>query len=123
MNAIRPIAKTRTTVTLRRADFDALLEAIEDASDVAHFRRVERAAKRGETTFLPVETVERRLAGEHPLRRWRKQRRMTAATLAKAAGVTTAEIARIEGRKARGSRATLRALAVALGVAADDLIR
>ena len=75
MNAIRPIAKTKTTVTLRRADYEALLETIADAADVAHFRRIERAAKRGETEFLPVEMVEGRLAGEHPLRLWRKRRR------------------------------------------------
>ncbi len=123
MNALRPVAQTKTTVTLRRADYEALLEAIEDAADSAHTRRVERAAKRGDTEFLPVEMVERRLAGEHPLRLWRQRRRMTVAALAKATGVAAAEIARIEARKATGSRATVRALATALGVAAGDLIR
>ena len=34
MNVIRPIAETGDTVTLRRADFEALLEAVEDAEDI-----------------------------------------------------------------------------------------
>lgn len=35
MTVIGPLAETRETVTLTRADFDALLHAAEDAADLA----------------------------------------------------------------------------------------
>jgi hypothetical protein len=40
VNAIKPIAETADTVTLSRADFEALQEALEDAADLAESRTV-----------------------------------------------------------------------------------
>ena len=78
MNAIHPIAQTDDTVTLRRADFEMMLEAVEDAEDImalrtaaAHETEIGTAAARAD--HLPVDVVLRLLAGEHPVRVWRQR--------------------------------------------------
>lgn len=127
MNAIHPIATTEDTVTLHRADFERMLEAIEDAEDVAALhaaeaREREVGAEAARADHLPVELVLRLVAGEHPLRLWREQRGLTPQALAKKAGVGRSYLVEIEGGKKPGSVAAYRRLAKALGVAVDDLL-
>jgi DNA-binding XRE family transcriptional regulator len=127
MNAIRPIAETAETVTLSRADFEAMLEALEDAEDVAVLEaaaaeeaRVGKDVARAES--LPVELVERMiLGGESPVRIWREHRGMTGKALAAVAGVSSAYLSEIEAGKKPGSFDAMAKLAKALGVSLDDL--
>lgn len=127
MNAVRPIAETADTVTLRRADFEVLLEAVEDAADRLALREAEareagigkRAAR---ADHLPVELVERLLAGEHPVRVWRSHRKLSPQALADHAGVGRSYLVEIESGRKPGSVAAYRRLAGALGVAVDDLL-
>ena len=83
--AITPIAETEDTVTLRRTDYEALLEALEDAEDVAALRAAEAAVERGESELLPIAWSSASRHGDSPLRVWRTHRGMTSRQLAKAA--------------------------------------
>lgn len=121
MIAIRPIAETDDTVTLARADYGALLEALEDALDIAASRAVEAAVAAGEDEYLPVEMVQRLLAGEHPVRVWREHRGMTGAALAAAAGIGASYLCEIESGKKPGSFDAMAKIAKALGISLDDL--
>jgi len=127
MTAIHPIAQTDDTVTLRRADFERMLEAIEDADDIAALRAAEaRERKMGKAAaradHLPVELVQRLMAGEHPVQIWRERRGLSPKALAERAGMARSYLVEIEGRRKPGSVAAYRRLADALGVAVDDLL-
>jgi DNA-binding Xre family transcriptional regulator len=119
---ITQIAETTETVTLRRADYQALLEALEDAADVAALREAEAAVQRGESELLPIELVERLLAGEDPVRVWRTHRGMTAHELAKITKLSPSYLSEIETGKKPGSFDAMARLARALGVAMEDLM-
>jgi DNA-binding XRE family transcriptional regulator len=118
---ITPVAETKDTVTLRRADYEALLEALEDAADVVALRDAEAAVARGESELLPIEMVERLLAGESPVKVWRSHRGMSAQQLAKIADVAPSYLSEIETGKKPGSFDAMARLARALGVAMEDL--
>ena len=119
---ITPIAETKDTVTLRRADYQALLEALEDAADIVALREAEAAVQRGESELLPIEMVERLLGGEHPVRVWRNFRGMTAQELAAAADLAPSYLSEIESGKKPGSFDAMARLARALNIAVDDLL-
>ncbi|HJQ55280.1 MAG TPA: helix-turn-helix transcriptional regulator [Vineibacter sp.] len=118
MNVIRPIAETTDSVTLRRADFERLV----DLADAAHSRAIEKAAKRGETEYLPVDMVKRLARGESPVRLWRERRGLTQRALAERADVSVTYLSEIESGRKPGSVTALSALARALGVSVDDLV-
>ena len=118
---IRPMAETSDTVTLRRADYEALLNALEDAQDVAAARAAEARVDSGESEYLPIEVVERLLAGESPVRVWRERRGISACALAEAAGISTSHLSAIEtGRKAASFEVVTR-IAKVLKVCLEDL--
>ncbi|MDK9722203.1 MAG: helix-turn-helix transcriptional regulator [Rhodospirillales bacterium] len=122
MNSIHPIAQTDETVTLSRADYEALLEALEDAEDIATILAVDDAVKRGEDEYLPGELVLRLIEGEHPVRVWREHRGLTAKALAEKAGVSAAYLSEIESCKKPGSLDAMAKIARALSVQVDDLL-
>jgi len=117
MNPIKPIAETAESVTLRRVDFETLL----DAADGEHARRIEAAAKRGETEYLPVAMVKRMAKGETPVGVWREHRGLTQVALANSAGISKTYLNEIESGKKPGSVAALAAIARALRVRIEDL--
>jgi DNA-binding XRE family transcriptional regulator len=120
--AIRPIAETAESVTLRRADYEALLEAIEDAADMAALRGVEAGLAAGETEEIPIEMAERLLEGASPVRVWREHRGLAQGELARRAGVGVSYLSEIETGRKPGSLDAMAKLARALGVAVDDLV-
>ncbi|HEY4252485.1 MAG TPA: helix-turn-helix transcriptional regulator [Roseomonas sp.] len=127
MSVIKPLRVTSKTVTLSRADFDALVEAAEDRADRAAFARFDAdIARRGLEAVLeealPIDAVERIGDGESPLRVWREHRGLTASALAEAAGVSVSYISEIETGKKPGSAATLAKLAKALRTRLDSLL-
>jgi DNA-binding XRE family transcriptional regulator len=114
------------TVTLSRAEYESLLDRIEDAEDKAAIDRLEgRIAKMGFTAatkdYLPIQLVERLIAGEHPIRVWRAYRGMTREALAEKAGVAPSYLTEIETRKKPGSFDAMIKLAAALGISLDDI--
>jgi ribosome-binding protein aMBF1 (putative translation factor) len=127
MNAIHPIAQTTDTVTLSRADFEMMLEVVEDAADIAALQTSEAREKEigkdaVRADYLPVELVMRLIEGEHPVRIWREHRGLSAKALAEMAEVGRSYLVEIEGGKKPGSVAAYRRLASALGVTVDDLL-
>ena len=114
------------TVTLSRAEYESLLDRIEDAEDKAAIDRLEgRIAKMGFTEatkdYLPIQLVERLIAGEHPIRVWRAYRGMTREALAEKAGVAPSYLTEIETRKKPGSFDAMIKLAAALGISLDNI--
>ncbi len=115
------------TITLSRAEYEALLDRLEDAEDALTLKKFEaRIAEVGHTeatrNFLPAERVWRMLDGEHPLVIWREHRGLSGAALARLSGVPQSYVSEIETRKKPGSIDAMRKLATALGVTIDDLV-
>lgn len=65
---------------------------------------------------MPAPLMRRLVAGEHPLRIWREQRKLSLAQLARMAGVPAISIGEIEAGKKAGAAATMRVLAAALSL-------
>lgn len=104
------------TVTIPRAEYDAMRAQIEDLDDIL----AGHAARTGFT--LPHDDAMRVIEGEHPVRVWREVRGLTAAALAAAAKVSKAYLSEIETGRKPGSVEAYKALAAALDVPVDALL-
>lgn len=109
-------------VVLAEADYEALVQAAENAEDVAAVRRFRERLDTGEEELLPAEMVDRILDGENPIRVWREHRGLSVKALAEKAGIAPAYLSQVETGKRDGTVETLRKLAGALGVTLDDLV-
>lgn len=100
-------------VVLKRADFDALLEAWEDAEDVIEARV---ALKEMQTEgSMPSEVLEAILGeGLSPVAAWRRFRGLSQAELARRAGISQVWLGRIESGEGHGRPKVRAALAAAL---------
>jgi len=127
MNLPKPIAQDAETVTLRRSDYEALIERLEDSSDIAALDNLEARLRADEKkalqNYLPAELVERLIAGENPVRIWREHRGLSARALAETAGLTPSYVSEIETGRKPGSLNAMAKIARALGVSLEDLIR
>ena len=95
-----------------------LVEAAEDAEDRAILaRKEERERAIGVDTarrdYMPGELVSRMLAGEHPVRLWREQRKLSLRELAARSGVGPSYLSEIESGRKPGSVKAPRELAQA----------
>ena len=102
-----------------------LQKLIDDAEMLADVRAYDAAKKRldnGDDELIPLDIIERRLAGENPVRIWRNHRGLTQEELAKASEVSRTMIAAIEAGHKTGAVATLKKLAVALNVDLENLV-
>ena len=120
------MSKETDTVTLTRVEYEALIERLEDAEDLAAVAAAEaREAALGKekvrANYLPIELVRRLSAGEHPVRVWRAHRRLSREALATAAGIAASYLSEIETRRKPGSFSALAKLAAALHISLDDL--
>ena len=120
---LKPLTVTKDKVTLSRATWNALMEALEDAKDRAGVDAYLARRAEGKDDGLPIELYDRLLAGEHPVRIWREQRKLALSALAAKAGMARAYLSEIENRKKPGSVAALQRLAKTLDVSLDDLVR
>jgi DNA-binding XRE family transcriptional regulator len=101
------------------AEFDVI--AMEDREDIA---ALERFHAEDDGFRIPLAIVQRELIGsEHPVKLWREQRALTVEALAEQAGISKAFLSQIENGKRQGTAKTLKALAVALQVPLDVLIK
>jgi DNA-binding XRE family transcriptional regulator len=100
-------------VVLKRADFDTLMEAWEDAEDVIAARI---ALKELETEGgMPGEVLNHILdKGLTPIVAWRRYRGLTQAELARRAGISQVWLGRIETGAGHGKPAVRKAIAAAL---------
>lgn len=121
------VAETPDTVTLRRADFEALAEAAEGALVAAalarhraHEDRVGwEAAKAGYYTGAEAAAL---LDGASPVKIWRTKRGLTQRALAEMAGVGASYLAEIEAGRKPGSVEAIRRLARALDMPMEHLV-
>ncbi len=104
-------------VALAPAEYLALVERAEDAAAEAAYRRAESEER------VPIAVVERLLAGESPVRVWREHRGLTLVELGARVGRRKAYLSEIESGRKRGTVPTLRAIAAALAVNLDDIVR
>jgi DNA-binding XRE family transcriptional regulator len=139
----KPKFVTEEEVVLSREDWDWLVEIIEasqspdelaeDAEDIAAVTaaRAEDAffaarieAERGAAVevTIPVDVIEAKLEGAHPLKAWREYRGWTQVDLSLKSRVGRDLIAKIETRRKRGSIDTLDRIARALRVPIEALI-
>ncbi len=129
MTKIKLLAQTDKTVTLRRTDFQALLEAAEDHADLAAIEKHRAEEKRlgwdaAKRNYLTREEAGRLLDGESPVRIWREKSGIRQGALALAAGVRVGYLAEIEGGKKPGSTSALQSVAkileIPMELLADD---
>ena len=114
------------TVTLPRAEYEALISRLEDAEDNTALDRLEARIERegfaaATADYLPIELVERLCGGEHPIRTWRLHRGLTREALAATAGVSPSYLSEIETGRKPGSLNAMIKLAAALQVSLDDI--
>ena len=120
------MSDTSETVTLSRAEYEALIERLEDAEDLAtvaagEAREAAIGKEEARADYLPIELVRRLSAGEHPVRVWRAHRGLGRDALAAAAGIAPSYLTEIETRRKPGSFAALAKIAAALRISLDDL--
>jgi len=108
-------------VVLPWADYQALVEAAEDALDSRSINDIRQRIASSEEEMVSSEVAEDLLAGTNPIRVWREYRGLTQEKLALKAGVSKAYLSQIETAKRIGAVKTLQAIARALGVTVDDL--
>ena len=115
------------TVTLARSDYEALVDRVEDADDrvtiaAAEAREKALGSKAARIDALPLDLVKALAGGSHPVRVWRKHRKMTLQDLSATTGIAQSYLTEIEtGRKPGGLDAIIK-IATALKVSLDDLV-
>jgi ribosome-binding ATPase YchF (GTP1/OBG family) len=92
------------TVTLTRAEYETLIERIEDAEDNAFLDSVEARERalgkeKARADYLSSELVHQLIDGEHPIRVWRVHRGLGRDALAAAAGIAASYLSEIEARR------------------------
>jgi ribosome-binding protein aMBF1 (putative translation factor) len=118
------VAETAETVTLRRADYEALVEDLTDAAAAARHRASEErlgwAAAR--SNYLTIDEAERIWNGTSRVQVWREKRGIGLRDLARQARMSPAHLSMLETGQRSASLATLRRLATILGTTIDALV-
>jgi len=102
-------------------DYERLISAGEDLSDVRAYDDAKRKLASGEEEMIPSAVVDRLLDGGNKVRVWREYRGMTARELAVAAAVSTAYLSQIETGARAGTIDVMKRIADALRVKLDDI--
>ena len=118
----KPIAVTKDRVGLSRKAWNEIMEALEDAEDRMAIQDWIVRKEAGKDDGLSADLYWRMREGEHPVRTWRLQRKLSLNELARMAGVARAYLSEIETGKKPGSVAAFQRIARALGVDIDDLV-
>lgn len=124
MNAItiRPLREDADTVTLSRADFEAMAAALEDAADIDDIRQARERILRGEDELLPFELAEQILDGMHPVKAFRQYRGLSQRALAKECDISPSYLSEIESGRKPGSVDAMVKLSKTLRVPLENLL-
>lgn len=106
------------TITIDRSEYDRLLADSEMLADIQAYD----AALKDRSEGMPMPVLRRIIDGESPVKVIREWRGLTQAELARRAGLHRVQLHDVETGKSRGSVDTLKAIAVALDVALDDVV-
>jgi DNA-binding XRE family transcriptional regulator len=101
-------------------DYQRLVDIAEDKADIQAAMAAEQRAAAGEG-YVSAEVVDHMLAGDSPLRAWRKYRGMTLQYLGELAGISAAYLSDLERGNNEGSVGTWIKLARALDLSLDDI--
>jgi transcriptional regulator with XRE-family HTH domain len=123
----KPIKESKDTITLNRSDWDALIDSLEDAEDLAavHARRAHEAAvgkDAARRSYVTGDEMRRLLAWESPVKIWQEKQGLSQRALASQAGISPSYLAEIETGRKPGSAAALRDLAGILQVPMENLV-
>jgi ribosome-binding protein aMBF1 (putative translation factor) len=108
-------------VLIPEAEFNALVEAAEDAVDRSALASFRRSLEAGEEELVPACVVDRILNGESRIKVWREHRGLSGAALSRQTGMSQSFLSQIETGQREGTVETLRKVAAALNVTLDDL--
>jgi len=103
-------------------EYQALMERLDLLEDLRDSKAFGEKLARGEEEVIPVEVVERLMAGESPVKVWREHRGLTQEDLGEHVGLSGSYLSQIESGKREGTVRVYAALARALGVDVDDLV-
>jgi DNA-binding XRE family transcriptional regulator len=110
-------------VTLRRDEYEILLDRLEDAEDRAAVLEHRLEVKQGRRhLWLSSKEVDRLLDGASPMTVWREKRGLTQQALASLADISKSFLSEIENGTGVASVETLRKLAHVLKVDLDTLV-
>jgi DNA-binding XRE family transcriptional regulator len=104
------------TVTLSRADYDALISRQEELEDLLAAREADDGSRIPHEVFLKV------MNGENPVAAWRAYRGMTLRSLAEKTGLANGYLSEIERGLKTGSVKTLNHIAEALDTKIETLM-
>ena len=108
-------------VMLTRREFERLAEAAENYADIEAAVEAQRRREAGEE-YVPIELVDRLMAGESPLKVWREYRGLTLEALGDLVGRQGSMISKLEKGRNEGGIKLWQALAEALKIDLDDLL-
>jgi len=111
-----------TLVVLPQSEYEKMIEALEEREDEKSIRIFEQKLAAGAEEYIPSEMVERFIAGENPIKVWRKYRGLSIRKLADMIGLSPSFLSQIEAGKKEGAVSTYKKIAEALKVTVDDLI-
>ena len=100
-----------------------LVEQAEMLEDIRDYDAVKAAIERGEEELIPSEVVFAILDGGNPIKVWREFRDMSQQQLAEIAGISKPYLSQIENDKRRGTTEVITAIAKALKISIDELVR
>ena len=100
-----------------------LLEQAEMLEDIRDYDAAKAALENGEDELIPAEVVYAILDGENPIKVWREYRSLTQQQLADTAGISKPYLSQIETGKRKGTTEILSAIAKALDVSLDEVVR
>ena len=100
-----------------------LLEEAELLRELHDYDTAKAVIQRGDEEIIPSEVVYALLDGANPVKVWREYRQMTQKQLAQAAEISAPYLSQIETGKRSGTTEALGALARALDVDLDDLVK
>ncbi|MBX5202242.1 helix-turn-helix transcriptional regulator [Rhizobium sp. NZLR1] len=103
------------------AEYQRLIEALEDRADAEAVRVFNQRLADGEEELMPAEFANRIINGESQIRVWREFRSMTARELAEKAGISAGFLSQIEKGGRDGSFETIKKIATALEISVNDL--
>jgi DNA-binding XRE family transcriptional regulator len=104
-------------------EYVRLVAEAEMLQDVRDYDTILKAVAQGEEETIPAKVVYAILDGENPIRVWREYRQLTQQQLAAAAGISTPYLSQLESGKRAGKTEVLSALANALNVTLEDIVK
>jgi DNA-binding XRE family transcriptional regulator len=108
-------------VLLTREEFNRLSDAAEHYDDIVAAVEAQKRREAGEE-YIPADVVGKLVAGENPLKVWRKYRGFTLRELAEKVGHQDSFISKLETGRSEGGVKLWQQLAKALDVDLEDLI-